>query len=309
MLQDQNSYTSAMDRQHILTVSAVGAVLLFLGLAYLFPAPGGVFRDPDHRIIAGHSATTTPSTTVAQAQEATTTAPVVAEPRYTTGTYVEVVDGCGPHFEGGCLNARSAPNASSTSVLQLRKGIVLPVAAQTVTDANGNEWYKVKFTEWIRYPERLKGDMYIAADYVQKVTAQSADLPPHTIAPKTAKRILVDRSEQKLYAYDGNTLFMEVPVSTGLDLTPTPRGVFTIYRKTPSRYMQGPLPGISSQYYDLPGVPWNLYFTQEGGAIHGAYWHNNFGKQWSHGCVNLALDNAKKLYDWAPVGTQVIVRD
>jgi lipoprotein-anchoring transpeptidase ErfK/SrfK len=92
-------------------------------------------------------------------------------------------------------------------------------------------------------------------------------------------------------------------------LTPTPRGTFTIYKKTPSRYMQGPLPGISDQYYDLPGVPWTLYFTQEGAAIHGAYWHNNFGQRWSHGCVNVSLTEAETLYRWADVGTQVIVRD
>lgn len=73
--------------------------------------------------------------------------------------------------------------------------------------------------------------------------------------------------------------------------------------------MQGPLPGISDQYYDLPGVPWNMYFTQEGGAIHGAYWHAEFGKQWSHGCVNLPLETARTLYEWTPLGTSVLVQD
>ena len=73
--------------------------------------------------------------------------------------------------------------------------------------------------------------------------------------------------------------------------------------------MQGPLPGISDQYYDLPGVPWNLYFTHEGAAIHGAYWHDNFGKPRSHGCVNLPLAEAHKLYTWADIGVQVFVQD
>ena len=82
-----------------------------------------------------------------------------------------------------------------------------------------------------------------------------------------------------------------------------------VYKKTPSRYMQGPLPPISDQFYDLPGVPWNLYFTNEGGAIHGAYWHESFGEQRSHGCVNLPLDKAKELYLWAPLGTEVFVHD
>lgn len=73
--------------------------------------------------------------------------------------------------------------------------------------------------------------------------------------------------------------------------------------------MQGPIPGITDQYYDLPGVPWNLYFTYQGAAIHGTYWHKNFGKQSSHGCVNLTTEEAQKLYNWAGVGTFVIVQD
>lgn len=74
--------------------------------------------------------------------------------------------------------------------------------------------------------------------------------------------------------------------------------------------MQGPLPYLqSNQYYDLPGVPWNLYFTEQGAVIHGAYWHDSFGHPYSHGCVNLSPENAFKLYVWTPLGTPVIVRD
>lgn len=218
--------------------------------------------------------------------------------------YIEIVNSCGPDWSGGCLNARAHPSASSTSELLLRKGMVLKVATTTYQDEEGKSWYKVVFDEWLRYPDRLGSTLYVAADFVQPFS----EVPEPTNA-STTKHIIVDRSEQKLYAYDGDTLFMEAPVSTGLDLTPTPRGTFTVYQKTPTRYMQGPLPGISDQYYDLPGVPWDLYFTPEGGAIHGAYWHNHFGEEWSHGCVNLPLDLAHKLYDWAPVGTPVLVRD
>lgn len=225
---------------------------------------------------------------------------LIAEP---PSEYIEVTDGCGPYHEGTCVNVRSGPGSSYPVVMGLRTGIVLPVASSTVVDADGREWNKISFTEWIRYPERVSDDWYVAAEYVQRFVSSD------TNEATTTKHILIDRSEQKLYAYEGDEVFMEMSVSTGLDLTPTPRGTFTVYRKTPSRYMQGPLPGISDQYYDLPGVPWNLYFTNEGGAIHGAYWHNQFGSQWSHGCVNLPLDRAKELYEWAPVGTEVVVRD
>ena len=73
--------------------------------------------------------------------------------------------------------------------------------------------------------------------------------------------------------------------------------------------MQGPVPGVSDDAYDLPGVPWDLYFTHGGAVIHGAYWHDKFGEPWSHGCVNLPLQKAKELYLWADVGTPVTVQD
>jgi lipoprotein-anchoring transpeptidase ErfK/SrfK len=131
------------------------------------------------------------------------------------------------------------------------------------------------------------------------------------VSPTTTdKKIVVDFSSQLLRAYEGDTLYLETPISTGLELTPTPKGTFTIFKKTPSRYMQGPLPNLSDrQIYDLPGVPWNLYFTQGGAVIHGAYWHDSFGSVYSHGCVNLPVSVAQVLYIWADLGTKVIVED
>ena len=63
--------------------------------------------------------------------------------------------------------------------------------------------------------------------------------------------------------------------------------------------------GYASEYYYLPGVPWVMYFFQ-GYAIHGTYWHHNFGKPMSHGCVNLTIEDAKWFYNWAEIGTTVV---
>jgi hypothetical protein len=220
--------------------------------------------------------------------------------------YIEVINSCGPHYEGVCVNARSGPATTFPATLKLRTGVVLRVADE-VTNNEGRMWYKVVFDEFIRYPERIKGDLYVAADLVRVFEDQGETNIVSDPAVDT-KWILVDISDQKLYAYDGETLFMNQTVSTGLELTPTNVGVFSVNRKTPSRYMQGPTPSQSDQFYDLPGVPWDLYFGSDGSVIHGAYWHNNFGRQWSHGCVNLPLDKARELYEWAPVGTPVVVR-
>ena len=237
--------------------------------------------------------------------------PTPSEPTapYTGNTYVEVHDSCGPYFGGTCVNMRSAPTTTAPSVLRVRNGVVLQVSPETVTDSTGRTWYRVVFDEWLRYPERAEGGHYIAANYARLLTDPGIEsYSASATSTVGAKRIVIDRSKQMLYAYDGDTLYLATPVSTGLDLTPTPRGTFHVYRKTPSRYMQGPLPGISDQYYDLPGVPWNLYFTLDGGAIHGTYWHDHFGQEWSHGCVNLPVDTARTLYEWTPLGTPVYVR-
>lgn len=50
-------------------------------------------------------------------------------------------------------------------------------------------------------------------------------------------------------------------------------------------------------YYNLPNVPNNMFFYQ-GYAIHGAYWHNNFGHPMSHGCVNAPLNQVAQLFEW-----------
>lgn len=221
--------------------------------------------------------------------------------------YVIVKNGCGPHFEGECLNVRSGPGRDYPVVAQLRNDIILKVGGKVERD--GETWIKIIFDEWLRYPERVAEDWYVAGEYLEVVLDEGDMTTWDRGNANSAKEIIVSRGEQKLYAYENGELFMATDISTGLELTPTPRGTFTIFKKTPSRYMQGPLPGISNQYYDLPGVPWNLYFTHGGAVIHGAYWHTNFGSPHSHGCVNLSPADAQKLYGWAELGIKVVVKD
>jgi lipoprotein-anchoring transpeptidase ErfK/SrfK len=222
-------------------------------------------------------------------------------------THIEIASSCDADYQGECLNVRSRPSTSSPVVTQLRDNIVLKVA--TTTRAEGRLWYQTEFTEWLRYPQRVtSNEWWIAGEYVRPVQVNDHDLETSEQI-ETNKRIVVDLSEQMLRAYSEDELFMEEAVSTGKPLFPTPRGTFPVYKMTPTRYMQGPIDGITNQYFDLPGVPWNLYFTYQGAVIHGAYGHNNFGQMWSNGCVNLPPAQAEKLYRWAELGTKVIVRD
>jgi hypothetical protein len=223
-------------------------------------------------------------------------------------TYIMVTNGCEEHFEGECLRVRSGPGTEFPAVSKLRNGVVLKIS-ETVKNDSGT-WHKIIFDEWLRYPERVSGDWYVAGDFVEVIRDVGELNEKDKPAGTSTKKIVVKRSTQTMTAYDGDNIFMTATTSTGLDNTPTPRGVFTIYRKTPSRYMQGPLPYLASDdYYDLPGVPWNLYFTEGGAVVHGAYWHDNFGTQHSHGCVNLTPEDARKVYNWADIGTKVVVQD
>ncbi|MDE3090187.1 MAG: LysM peptidoglycan-binding domain-containing protein [Chloroflexota bacterium] len=123
-------------------------------------------------------------------------------------------------------------------------------------------------------------------------------------APTNGKWIDIDISTQTITAYQGSTPLKSVLVSTGVSWHPTPIGHFKIYVKIPSQTMSG---GVGAEAYYLPGVPWVMYFAGAN-AIHGTYWHHNFGHPMSHGCVNLTIDDAHWFYDWADVGTPVIVR-
>ena len=113
------------------------------------------------------------------------------------------------------------------------------------------------------------------------------------------RRIDVNLSQQQIYAYEGETLVNTFIVSTGLPDTPTVTGEYRIYVKVPLQDMSGP------GYY-LTDVPWGMFFYEDYG-FHGTYWHNNFGTPMSRGCVNLSVEGAAWLYNWASVGTPVSI--
>ena len=121
------------------------------------------------------------------------------------------------------------------------------------------------------------------------------------------KWIEVSLAEQWLYAYEGDELIYDAPVSTGKDGFETPTGDFAIYAKLRLQTMTGSAGG---ETWVVPDVP-NVMYIYGDIALHGTYWHNLFGTgvRMSHGCINLPLDAAALLYDWAPIGTPVWVHD
>lgn len=142
-------------------------------------------------------------------------------------------------------------------------------------------------------------------------------IPPHTLAVSNVlgitntnpnKRIYVDLSAQRLYAFEGTSLIYNFLISSGL-WNKTPTGTFHIAVKLQATHMQGGNPALGD-YYDLYNVPWTMYFGNDqipwslGYSTHGKYWNNTYGQPSSHGCINMQIADAKQLYDWADPQTQ-----
>ncbi len=111
---------------------------------------------------------------------------------------------------------------------------------------------------------------------------------------KGDKHIYVDLKKQTLYAYQGSELVLKTFIASG-KWGKTPVGNFHIWEKLVATRMAG---GEGADAYDLPNVPYVMYFFHDFG-LHGAYWHDNFGHTMSHGCVNMRQIDAKALFEWA----------
>jgi len=126
-----------------------------------------------------------------------------------------------------------------------------------------------------------------------------ASSPASVSAPTAGKWIDINLASQSLVAYEWRQPVYWATVSTGLARTPTVKGSFRIYSKYRSTTMAGP-------GYRYTNVPYVMFFYR-GYSMHGCYWHNNFGQPMSHGCVNMRTSDAQWVYNWAPVGTLVVV--
>jgi lipoprotein-anchoring transpeptidase ErfK/SrfK len=136
------------------------------------------------------------------------------------------------------------------------------------------------------------------------VTPATQNPEPQTISlekaiPTPQRWIEVNLAKQRLIAREGEKTIYTIPISSGKQKTPTKEGTFTVQRKLRTSRMKG-------KDYDISDVPYTMYYSGSY-AIHGAYWRNKFGRRASHGCVNLPVTQAKKLYSWAGVGTKIVI--
>ena len=157
-----------------------------------------------------------------------------------------------------------------------------------------NDDWEIKLGTGLMNPDS-DGDKFLDGT---EVAAGYDPLNPELVQKE--KKINVNIKQQHLEYRFGDTNLGSFPISGGLPGTPTPLGDFTILDKVPVKHYGGP-------GYDLPNTKWNLHFTTRtyGYYIHGAYWHHDFGKPKSHGCVNVSYANMEPLYWFAQVGTPV----
>jgi len=134
---------------------------------------------------------------------------------------------------------------------------------------------------------------------IEKVQVGGAYDQPHG-----SKWIDVSQKTFKVTLYEGTTMIKQFTCVVGAVRTPTTSGTFYINRKYAVTSMSGH--NLDGSTYHLSYVPWTMYF-HNGEALHGAPWRSSFGYRGSHGCVNLPVSAAKYIFEWAPLGTRVVV--
>jgi hypothetical protein len=153
-------------------------------------------------------------------------------------------------------------------------------------------WYEI-------YDFYLKRSYYVPSHDMRLIPDDElSTLSPEV--PDEEKHIVVDLSAQLVTAFEGEKLVFSQRCASGVKGTDTPKGEFRTYHKGPSVHMTNEGDALENEsVYSLPGVPWCSFFTGAGNAFHGAYWHNDYGRPRSHGCVNLPSEAAKFLYRWS----------
>jgi hypothetical protein len=159
-------------------------------------------------------------------------------------------------------------------------------AVDALPAETGQWWYRLQ-----------DGIAYSPGPYVLATSLRY--LSPAALAPissdRTDKKIQVDLAKQEITCFEGETPVFSARTATGYAPNYTPRGEYEVLRKSHTSYMIG---GVGSDHYDLPGVSFPTYFTRSAIAVHGTYWHNDYGRPRSHGCVNVLNDAAQFVFRW-----------
>jgi lipoprotein-anchoring transpeptidase ErfK/SrfK len=187
--------------------------------------------------------------------------------------------------------ARLEANANAEVVYRLYYETVHWIKASAV-HADGSIWYAL-------LDDKFEQIYYVPGRHIRLIPdLELAPLSPNV--PNEEKRVEVRLDDQLVLAYERDQLVFATRASTGgkrpSGIYTTPTGEFITYHKRPTRHMA--TGDITSNGFDLPGVPWVIYIKENGISFHGTYWHNDYGRPHSHGCINLTPQAAKWLFRW-----------
>lgn len=157
----------------------------------------------------------------------------------------------------------------------------------TVRNVNKVRWVQTRDERWVKSDE-------------VRTAVKPSTLP--SFAKDKTRWIDVSLLQQTLVLYEGETPTYVTLVSTGRDgigdpakTLSSPQGVFRIYQKHVTTTMDS---DVADNEFELRDVPWVMYF-KAGYALHAAYWHDDFGRARSHGCINLSPIDARYVFRWA----------
>lgn len=224
-------------------------------------------------------------------------APIRAIPQGKGGVWAEVTV---PYVDLQIQNAPISPGVKfltqTAQPVRLYYGQVVWID-QVGGDASGNVLYRVNEAPQHGYGY---GDVFVADGAGFRVLTDEDVSPINPHVDPATKKIVVDATpnRQTLSCYEGNSEVFFCRVSTGYgDKYSTPVGDQSISWKIYSIHMAANTGSDSG--YDTMAVPWPVYFNQPvGAAIHGTFWHNDFGTRRSHGCVNVSPEDAKWIFRW-----------
>jgi hypothetical protein len=197
----------------------------------------------------------------------------------------------------GALGEISVPFCDSRcdpSVYADRSDRIYYSSIHWITDlvVNQNEksfWYKT-------YNRQIQESLFVPAHEMRLISPNEL-VPLSPEVPEENKYIYVDLASQSVTAFEADKPVLVARCSSGAKGTETPSGEFRTFHKGPSIHMTNQGDSTENTYH-LPGVPWVSFFTGSGVAFHGTYWHNDYGRPSSRGCVNLTSADAKLIYRW-----------
>jgi len=219
--------------------------------------------------------------------------------------FAKTIDGA--YVESAALDVREKPTLQGEMVSSTDLPLAFVVNNAEVRCLRRSDMQLLRCgraEKWARFTAksrwRFGGDVWVEGPDDQWV--RQADLrianrkrPPFETAAGR-KWLHIDLSQQTLTAYEGHRPVYATLVSTGKDGFETPTGLHPIRRAYVSKTMEGPDPDVGRFY--IEHIPWVMFY-RGGYALHGAYWHDNFGNVRSHGCTNIPPADAEWLFWWA----------